>query len=214
MCNHAKDLKQDSCFTLECLNIFELFLYVVTLKMILLSTLCMKIGNWYEKESLYPCFQHFKVFFSCNSHIHWAETHHFLFIINNFVMGPSGSLGVKASWQQTAKNLVQSRFGNPCYMSFISFFPLNVSAPPPKKKAFFLTRSTLGTSRPDRRVILTCCFFSSQLSTCFSLVMRSWDAMSHEKVSSFTCTGAVEKKDSWSRSRWHVTHYTYYMYDV
>lgn len=58
----------------------------------------------------------------------------------------------------------------------------------------FLTRLPLGSVRLDRRVILTWCFFSSQLSTCFSLVVRSWAAMPDEKVSSFTCTGAVERR--------------------
>lgn len=62
-----------------------------------------------------------------------------------------------------------------------------------EKSTFFLTMSTAGAPRPDRRVILTWCFFSSQLSTCFSLVVRSWAAMPDEKVSSFTCVGAAER---------------------
>lgn len=61
---------------------------------------------------------------------------------------------------------------------------------------FFLTRLTAGCLRGDCRVILTWCFFSSQLSTCFSLVVRSCAAMLDEKVSSFTCTGAVETTQS------------------
>ena len=61
------------------------------------------------------------------------------------------------------------------------------------KSKFPLTKLTSGAARPDRRVILTWCFFSSQLSTCFHLVVRSWGAMPDEKVSSFTCTGAAER---------------------
>lgn len=63
-----------------------------------------------------------------------------------------------------------------------------------KMWVLLLTRLTSGSPRPARKVILTWCFFSTQLSTCFSLVVRSWAAMPKEKLSSFTCTGAAERK--------------------
>lgn len=60
------------------------------------------------------------------------------------------------------------------------------------QQASVLTRLSAGWPRLARRVTLMWLFFSSQLSICFTLVMRSWAAMPCEKVSSFTCTGAVE----------------------
>ena len=67
----------------------------------------------------------------------------------------------------------------------------------------FLTRLSAVSPRPVRRVILTWCFFSSQLSTCFSLVIRSWGAMPAENVSSLICTGAVKTRGS---NSWLSTH--------
>lgn len=59
-------------------------------------------------------------------------------------------------------------------------------------KKSILTTLSPGWWRFARRVTFMWFFFSSQLFICFTLMVRSWAVMPCEKVSSFTCTGAVE----------------------